>query len=561
MEDEILTGRKINEAKNNASDKAVEELLKSVEEQVKNEDRARREKEREEALRKKAEQNRIEQQKREQERKEAAKKKAEQEARAAQEKSERERFVKEQAEKQRVGKELEALNKAALADAKRSQAKASQPGSGAYSVGGTQSGKTAANSIVQSAVPEKRTDNTPSGNTSNNTSANTMAKDPEKVSGNGQRIDILVNDNTSVKKVEGKAASAGAKQMLVELNDDVLVDNNVPVPIRKEGITAGDVIGGFFEFIWTVFKLAVVISIVTAIVGFFLSRELLIRGRNGSLKCLDKIPVSQVVQTNKDTEKADVKQWRRDSKPKKLTMESDDGYIFVAREVVINKDNNNWAVILHGYNGSMEDIYDIARHYTKAGYNVLMPDLRASGESEGSFIGMGWLDRLDVINWIDVILEDNPSANIVVHGVDMGADAGLMLSGEPIKSNIKAIVADGAYTSAWDVMKEEFKERHEDWPVFPLMEMINPVAKIWGGYSLREADAVKQVAKTSVPILLIQGGNDTYVTKEMADELNGAVASSHKSVTIPTATHGDCRYIDSKAYYNAVFDFLDLHVR
>ena len=53
MEDEILTGRKINEAKNNASDKAVEELLKSVEEQVKNEDRARREKEREEALRKK----------------------------------------------------------------------------------------------------------------------------------------------------------------------------------------------------------------------------------------------------------------------------------------------------------------------------------------------------------------------------------------------------------------------------------------------------------------------------------------------------------------------------
>jgi len=209
----------------------------------------------------------------------------------------------------------------------------------------------------------------------------------------------------------------------------------------------------------------------------------------------------------------------------------------------------------------MEDIYDIARHYTNAGYNVLMPDLRASGESEGSFIGMGWLDRLDVINWIDVILDDYPSANIVIHGVDMGGDTGLMISGEPIKSNIKAVVADGAYTSAWEVLQPEFKTRHEDWPVFPLMEMINPVAKVWGGYTLREASAVKQVEKASVPILLIQGGQDTYATPEMGDELNAAIASSHKLVTIPYGMHGDCRYADPDAYYKEVFDFLDLHVR
>ena len=98
---------------------------------------------------------------------------------------------------------------------------------------------------------------------------------------------------------------------------------------------------------------------------------------------------SQTVSGTKNAEKAAASDWRLSSKPKKLTMESDDGYILVAREVVINKDSNNWAVILHEYNGSMEDVYDIAKHYTDKGFNVLLPDLRASGESEGSFIGMG----------------------------------------------------------------------------------------------------------------------------------------------------------------------------
>ncbi len=301
--------------------------------------------------------------------------------------------------------------------------------------------------------------------------------------------------------------------------------------------------------------------VVTGIVGFLLSRDMLIRGRNGSLKSLEDMRISQTVITNKNSEKDSAKDWIIAAKPEKITMESDDGYILVARKIVVNNGGDNWVVLLHGYNGNMEDVYDIAQKYASMDYNVLMPDLRASGESEGSFIGMGWLDRLDVINWIDVIIADNPSANIAIHGIDMGADAALMISGEPIKSNIKAIVSEGAYTSAWDVLQKEFKLRHEKWPVFPVMEMINPVAKIWGGYTLKEASAVNQVAKASVPILLIQGGQDTYVTESMTGELNEAVASSHELVVIPSGTHGDCRYADPDTYYNKVFDFVNAHMK
>ena len=347
------------------------------------------------------------------------------------------------------------------------------------------------------------------------------------------------------------------KEKLLDLDDNVYVDNSLkPIEVVKDRITIGHVIGMILEGIWTIVKLAVVISIVTTVVGFLLSRNMMIRGRNGERQCLAGMTVSGAVSTNKSNEDRKVQEWLTKVKREKLTLEADDKSILVARQVVTDPVNNKWVIILHGYNGNMEDIYDIAMHYDEEGYNILMPDLRGNGESEGSFLGMGWLDRLDVINWMDVILETNPSAEIVVHGIDMGADTALMLSGEPIKSSVKAIVAEGAYNNAWEVTKKEYKTRHEKWPVFPFLHMINPVMKVWAGYSLKEADAAKQVKNASVPILLIRGQNDTYVTEDMTKELDQAAASPHEVLTIATGTHEDCRYAEPDTYYNKIFDFI-----
>lgn len=328
---------------------------------------------------------------------------------------------------------------------------------------------------------------------------------------------------------------------------------------NEEKITVGQVIGTILEGIWTVIKLAVLVGIITVIVGFLLTRNMMIRGRNGNLKSAEGMTVSASVSTNKASEDDKVKEWLGSVKREKVTLTADDKKILVARKIVMDEESDKWVVILHGYNGSMEDIYDIAMHYAAEGYNILMPDLRANGESEGSFLGMGWLDRLDVINWIDLILEENPSAHVAIHGVDVGADTALMLSGEPLKSSIKVIVAEGAYTSAWDVMKQEYEARYK-WPVFPFLNMMNPVMKVWGGYTLKEADAVKQVKKTQVPILLINGKNDTYATADMTDQLDKAIASVHEVYTIETGTHGDCRYAEPENYYNKTFEFVGRYV-
>ena len=56
-------------------------------------------------------------------------------------------------------------------------------------------------------------------------------------------------------------------------------------------------------------------------------------------------------------------------------------------------DTHRWALVLHGYRGDYTGALQLAAPYYEAGYQVIAPDLRACGESEGDYVGMGWLDR------------------------------------------------------------------------------------------------------------------------------------------------------------------------
>ena len=535
MADEILTGKNVNEAKKKVTDEEVNKLLKDAQKQLKkdinveltSEERAEKEKAIKEAkekaerkLREKEAKVRAEKEAKEKAEKEA-KEKAEKEAKEKAEKEAKEKAEKEAKEKA----EKEAREKAE----KEAKEKAEREAREKAEKEAKEKAEREAREKAEKEAKER-------------TERETREKAEKEAAEKSERDKIE-------KETEQELAAT------MEAESPYMVSEPAQ-NIEKDRITIGTVIGTFLEIIWTAFKLVVVFSLVVGIGGFLLTRGYIVRGRCGDRQCLASMTESSAVAENKLTEKENVKEWLKEVTREKLNMEADDEKILVARKIVTDENSKRWAVLLHGFGGSMEDMYDVAMHYAKEGYNVLLPDLRANGESEGSMIGMGWLDRLDVINWIDVLLKDYPDAEIVIHGVDMGADTALMLAGEPVKSSVKAIVAEGAYDNAWNVVKEEYKVRHEDWPTFPILNMINPVLKVWGGYSLKEADAVKQVKKTDIPILYIQGDGDTYATADMTKALDQATASAHEVFTVTNAIHGNCRYADSNAYYNKTFEFV-----
>lgn len=250
--------------------------------------------------------------------------------------------------------------------------------------------------------------------------------------------------------------------------------------------------------------------------------------------------------------------WLETVEPKLSTILSADGLKLEADTFYQSSDSHRWVVLAHGYGSRREKMRNIGSFYAQKGYHVLIPDMRAHGRSEGGYIGMGWLDRMDLLLWIDEILKQDPQAEIVLHGVSMGGASVMMVSGEPLPSQVKCIVEDCGYTSAWDIFADELDYLFH-LPPFPIMEISNAAVRLRAGYDLKEASALNQVKKCITPMLFIHGGNDTFVRPEMAEELYAAASCEKELLLIPGAGHGESYLREPETYFDTVFHFIETH--
>lgn len=220
---------------------------------------------------------------------------------------------------------------------------------------------------------------------------------------------------------------------------------------------------------------------------------------------------------------------------------------------------NKWVISVHGYTSQGLDMSGYARNFYEMGYNILIPDLRAHGKSEGDYIGMGWDDRLDIIEWINLILKFDATSEIVLHGVSMGAATVSMTSGEKLPNNVKAIIADCGYTSVWEQFSHQLDVLYS-LPSFPVMNASSVVTKIKAGYTLKEASTLKQVAKSKTPILFIHGDEDDFVPYSMMDELYNATSSEKEKLTIKGAGHAKASKVNPELYWSTINTFINKYV-
>ena len=253
---------------------------------------------------------------------------------------------------------------------------------------------------------------------------------------------------------------------------------------------------------------------------------------------------------------ADVNWLIKDSNYIDTYITSSDNLKLHAYEVKNENKTDKWAIVVHGYTSEGKLLSSKAKHLYNMGYNVLVPDLRSHGTSEGNYIGMGWHDRLDIIDWINYIVKNNPKSEIALHGTSMGSATVLMVSGEKLPSNVKAIVADCGYTSVYDEFSYQLKQFF-NLPAFPLMNFSDVVTHIRAGYCLNDASAINQVKKSTTPILYIHGDKDDFVPYYMMDELYNATNSEKEKLTIEGGEHANSDLVNPKLYWSTVNRFLE----
>lgn len=242
------------------------------------------------------------------------------------------------------------------------------------------------------------------------------------------------------------------------------------------------------------------------------------------------------------------------SKPEEVKIKSDG---FKLHGYYLTSANPVTIIMLHGWQDEAQAMMKDAMDYYRSGYTVFLPDLRSHGKSQGKYIGMGCIDRKDILNWIRYLLSKDPAKNIfVLDGLSMGAATALALSGDAdFPPEVKAIISDSAYTSVQELLPEILKFKQGYIKVMYLW-LLEKWCQLLCHYSFQQDTPFEQVAKSKTPTFFIHGSKDNFVPMVMAQKLYGNCSAAKEFWAVEGASHGTASWIAREQYYQRKLNFL-----
>lgn len=271
---------------------------------------------------------------------------------------------------------------------------------------------------------------------------------------------------------------------------------------------------------------------------------------------IDFDEITKQTPTEREANRKIIEDWKNSVSFEDWIIDSHDNLKLHALSLTNPEKSNKWAILCHGYTDSAKNMSGFGKNFYENNYNILVPDARGHGDSEGNYIGMGWHERLDIVNWINFLVENNPECEILLYGISMGGATVMMVSGEEnLPNNLKAIVEDCGYTSVWDEFGYQMKSLFKI-PAFPILHACSLITKLRSGYSFKEATAIEQLKKCTVPILFIHGSEDTFVPANMVQKVYDATNSPKDIVIVEGAGHGLSSTILGKDYWDKIWDFV-----
>ena len=221
-------------------------------------------------------------------------------------------------------------------------------------------------------------------------------------------------------------------------------------------------------------------------------------------------------------------------------------------------ESKKYVIIVHGYRASVKSVSYLSKRYLEAGYNVLLPYLRAHLGSDYEYSTMGWCERFDIVDWINYINRNELGAKIVLHGVSMGAATVMMTTGEKLPKNVICAIEDCGYTSVYDAYTYKIPQMMKI-PAFPFINVFRHAIKKRVGFDIKEASALEQVKKSKTPILFIHGDEDSVVPVEMAKTLYKNANCDKEILIIKGANHEMSALLCPDLYWKTVWNFIEKH--
>lgn len=245
-----------------------------------------------------------------------------------------------------------------------------------------------------------------------------------------------------------------------------------------------------------------------------------------------------------------------------VSVQGEDGTTLIALllrpkddEGAAGKGAHRYVISVHGYKSVPESMVGIVSHYIEAGWNVLAIEHRAHGKSPARYTSMGYYEKGDLLRWIGFIESIDRQAEILLHGVSMGAATVMLATGEELPPSVRAAVEDCGYSTLIEEFSTQLKQFFR-LPSFPLIPAASLICKARIGFSFSAVDCLSAVARSSTPTLFIHGEEDEFVPFSMLDELYSAASCEKQRLAVPGAAHAESDETSPELYWGAVDAFV-----
>lgn len=201
--------------------------------------------------------------------------------------------------------------------------------------------------------------------------------------------------------------------------------------------------------------------------------------------------------------------------------------------------NGVWVLLYHGVSDNRVGMIGQAELLLRHGYSVLMMDARGHGESEGTMVTYGWIERNDAHAIVDALVAAEHPRAIFASGESMGASVALQAAG--VEPRIEAVAAESPFRNLREVAYDYAGLR-----VSPMLgkTLFRPVvatgmhsAEEEGHFRAEDVSPERAVAARAFPVLLICGLEDRNIPPRHTKAVYAAAIGPKDMWLVPGTGH------------------------
>ncbi len=214
-------------------------------------------------------------------------------------------------------------------------------------------------------------------------------------------------------------------------------------------------------------------------------------------------------------------------------------------------------IFVHGIGAYKEAYLQEVIEFTELGYDCLIYDQRAHGESEGDYCTYGYYEKYDLTEIIDHLRSSGYSKPIGLWGRSLGG--AVVLQALPICSDVNFAIVESTFSDLRTIVYDYQKLWSGigfHWTADYALWRAEKIAKF-------EADQVrpsKVALKITQPVLLIHGTKDDRISIDYGKDIYSNIASTNKQfIAVDGANHLNVAAIGGTKLRGQIIDFVNKH--